>query len=393
MVVHFVELIDKANTFIGQNKSSGFEDPFTRNGVSMNSCSETDGTCAFTGGINDSGEDLLNVFQELGFGSSWVTEKKAVDVTSDLMLSTNILWYTAEHGEGQGLLDEQMSVNTWSHGLENLEGDAWFLGELVNCLFVFVGELDDLFVAESFDVVGLDDCVEDWEAMLDICSIVEFVDKDTGNFNFVSRSSSIDEIVEDIDFLLARNSTWWDSSRSFLDCPFLVVTEEAFTFFKVVWASALAKNAHSKVLLVFIMGVVEEWALDVLAAIASEVQLFELWEYSGSLGDNTSELDESIQMHLSQVPEFIFDWEVLDSDENEPVQLVVIWIKLTYQGASDLIEGHEHESWFFGEPNGKSWMLVTQVVEDNFETLLVVLAHFVDLFFIDERILIIFVIS
>lgn len=229
--------------------------------------------------------------------------------------------------------------------------------------------------------------------MLDICSIVEFIDKDTSNFNFVSWSCSIDEIVEDVNLLLARNSTWWDSSRSFLDCPFLVVTEETFTFFKVIWASTLAKNALAEILLGFIMGVVHEWTFDVLATIASKVQLFELWEYSSSLGDDTSELDKSIQMHLSQIPKFIFDWEVLNSDENLPVQFVIVWIKLTYQGSSDIIEAHKHESWFFSEPNGKSWILVTQMVEHNFETLLVVLAHFMDFLFIDKCFLIVFEVS
>ena len=393
LVVHFVKLIDEANSLVGQHESSGFEDPFTRNGVSMNSCCETNCTSALTGGIDDSGEDLLDVFQELGFGSSWITEEKTVDVTSDLMLSTNILWDTSEHGEGQSLLDEQMSVNAGSHGLENLQGDAWFLGEFIDLLLVFVGELNDLFIAESLDVVGLDDGVEDWEAVLDVGSVVEFVDEDTGDFNFVSWSCSIDEIVEDINLLLARNSTWWDSSRSLLDRPFLVVTEEASAFFEVIWASTLAKNALAEILLAFIVGVVHEWTFDVLATIASEVQLFQLWEDSSSLGDDTSELDESVQMHLSQIPEFVFNWEVLDSDENLPVQFVVVGIKLTYQGSSDIVEAHEHESRFFREPDGKSWVLVTQMVEHDFETLLVVLAHFVDFLFIDEGFLLVLEVS
>jgi hypothetical protein len=286
-----------------------------------------------------------------------------------------------------------MSVNAWSHRLENLLGDAWFLGEFLDFLLVFVGELNDLFIAESFDIVGLNDRVEDWEAMLDVCAVVEFVDKDTGDFNFVSWSCRIDEIVEDVNLLLARDSTWRDGSRSFLDGPFLVVTEETFTFLEVVWASTLAKDALAEILLGFIMGVVQEWTFDVLAAIASEVQLFQLWEYSRSLRDETSELDESVQMHLSQIPEFIFDWEVLDSHENLPVEFVVVGVKLTYQGAGDVVKAHKHERGLFREPDGEGWILVTQMVEDNLEALLVVLAHFVDFLFIDECVLLILVVS
>ena len=178
-----------------------------------------------------------------------------------------------------------------------------------------------------------------------------------------------------------------------MDRPFLVVTEEASAFFEVIWASTLAKNALAEILLGFIVGVVHEWTFDVLATIASEVQLFQLWEDSSSLGDDTSELDEGVQMHLSQIPEFVFNWEVLDSDENLPVQFVVVWIKLTYQGSSDIVEAHKHESGFFREPDGKSWVLVTQMVEHDFETLLVVLAHFVDFLFIDEGFLLVLEVS
>lgn len=286
-----------------------------------------------------------------------------------------------------------MSVNAWSHGLENSVGDTWFLRQFIDFLFIFIGELDNLFVAKSFDVVGLDDGVEDWEAVFDVCAVVEFVDEDTSNFNLVSWSCSINEIVEDVDLFLARNSAWWDGAGGLLDGPFLVVTEEAFALLDVVGASATADDTLAQVLFGFIVRVVQDRTLDVLAAIASEVALFELWEDGGSLGDDTPELNESIQVDLSKISELIFNWEVLYSHENLSVQFVVVWVKLGYQVSGDLIEADEHESWLFGEPNGKSWELVTQVVEDNLETLLVVLAHFVDFLLIDKCFLIVLVVS
>ena len=94
------------------------------------------------------------------------------------MLSTNILLDSSEHGEGQRFFDEQISVNAGSHGLENLQGDAWFLGEFMNLVFVFIGELNDFLIAESLEFVGLDDGVEDWESVLDVGSIFEFVYKE-----------------------------------------------------------------------------------------------------------------------------------------------------------------------------------------------------------------------
>jgi hypothetical protein len=66
--------------------------------------------------------------------------------------------------------------------------------------------------------------MEDWESVFDVSSIIKFVDENTCDFNFISRSSSINEIVEDENFLLSRDSTWWNRSRSLLNCPFLVVS-------------------------------------------------------------------------------------------------------------------------------------------------------------------------
>jgi hypothetical protein len=47
--------------------------------------SKPDSRSTFTSGVNASVEHLLDAFQELGLGDSWISEEKDVDITSDVM--------------------------------------------------------------------------------------------------------------------------------------------------------------------------------------------------------------------------------------------------------------------------------------------------------------------
>lgn len=168
-----------------------------------------------------------------------------------------------------------------------------------------------------------------------------------------------------------------------MDSPFLVVPVYRLIVLEVVWTLGLTDDALSKELLLLIYVVVEEWALQILALLAPEVHLLELWENSCSLGDDSSNLDERIQMHLPQVSEFVLDWEILDSYKNLIMDLVVIWINLNDNINGDLVDDLEHQLWLLGQPNSESWVFGTQVVEDDLEALLVVLAHFMNLLLIE----------
>ena len=79
----------------------------------MHSSSQTDRTSSLSSSVDDSGEDLLYVLEELRLCSAWVSEKKAVDVASDFVLATNILGHSSKHSQRDGFLDELVSVDSW----------------------------------------------------------------------------------------------------------------------------------------------------------------------------------------------------------------------------------------------------------------------------------------
>lgn len=63
-----------------------------------------------------------------------------------------------------------------------------------------------------------------------------------------------------------------------------------------------------------------------ITAHAAEVHFGELRENSSSLCDYTLELDESVQVHLTEVTELVFDGKVTNTDENLVVNVAVIWV-------------------------------------------------------------------
>ena len=56
----------------------------------------------------------------------------------------------------------------------------------------------------------------------------------------------------------------------------------------------------------------EDWSLDV-SALASVEDATVLREHSSSLSNDTSDLDECIQMNLSEVSKLVLNWQVTDA--------------------------------------------------------------------------------
>ena len=127
----------------------------------------------------------------------------------------------------------------------------------------------------------------------------------------------------------------------------------------------------------------ESGSLDVLALHASVVHLNQLWEDSGSLGDDSSALDESIKMYLSQVSKLVLNWKIFDSDENLFGGVLVVRIHFRYELFSHCIEDWEHKCGLLCQPNGESRVHLTEIRENNFQRLQIVLTHLVDLVLID----------
>ena len=100
--------------------------------------------------------------------------------------------------------------------------------------------------------------------MLDVGSVIEFIDEDTSDFNLISWSCSINKIVKNEDFLLSWHSTWWYGSWGFLNGPFLIISVNRFVLLMNIWTFALANNTFSEELLLIVVVIVHNWAFKII---------------------------------------------------------------------------------------------------------------------------------
>ena len=81
MIVHFIKLINKADSSISEHQCSTFERPFSGLGVPPDGRRETTRGSSFSGRVDCPMECLFDGFQELRFCGSRVSEQKHVYVT------------------------------------------------------------------------------------------------------------------------------------------------------------------------------------------------------------------------------------------------------------------------------------------------------------------------
>jgi len=223
------------------------------------------------------------------------------------MLIINILWNTTKHCVCQTLLNEVMPIDTWSNRLVNYFSNVWFLWPIFYCFLIFIGKFNNLFISESNNVVCLDCCWEYWESMLHICIVFKNIFENTGNFNFITWSCWIYKIIQDENFFLSWNTTWRNRSRSFLNGPFLIIAIYTKVIFKIE-IFTLANITNSKHSFGFINWWSKMRSSLISTLITRKPHLFELGEYSGTLGHNTSNSNQSIQMWNSDIPYLVLNW-------------------------------------------------------------------------------------
>jgi len=114
-------------------------------------------------------------------------------------------------------------------------------------------------------------------------------------------------------------------------------------------------------LLIVFTSVVVEGSFNILANLAAFVLHLELGEHACSLGDDTSDLDEGVQVNLSKVSELVLYRKLLNSYEDLVVDLSVVGVNFLYKTESHLIHCWEHECRLLCQPNGNSGVLLTKV--------------------------------
>jgi hypothetical protein len=107
-------------------------------------------------------------------------------------------------------------------------------------------------------------------------------------------------------------------------------------------------------------------ALEV-TAYAAEVHFGELREDTSALCDYTSELDECVQVNLTEITELVFHREVANTDKYGLMDVAIVGVHLEDGVIGDFVQNREHDCGLFGQPDGERWLSAGQVPEVNFD--------------------------
>ena len=184
-----------------------------------------------------------------------------------------------------------MTVDRGSNRVDDLLANVGLSRQIPNLLLVLLGQLDDILVSETADVVCLNDGRENREAMLYVSEIVEPIDVDTCDLDLITRSRTVDLIVQDVHLLLSGNSPRWYSTRSLLNRHLLVVAIHSVNFVHCERPVTLAYDTLTQERFALIGVRVVDRSLNV-STTASVEDLRVLWEDTCALCHNTSNLDE-----------------------------------------------------------------------------------------------------
>ena len=157
-VVHLVELVDETGTLVGEDQRTALERPLARNRVFADARSETD--CGSTLTCCEHGPvcGFLDILEELRFCCTRVTKQKDIDITTNTVLSVDVLGNTAEEREGKGSLDILVTVNGGCDRLDDALANPIVSSESTDFFLILFSKAEGSeLVFLLVDVVGLQD--------------------------------------------------------------------------------------------------------------------------------------------------------------------------------------------------------------------------------------------
>lgn len=351
VLIHLIELIDEADAFVGKDESSTLKCPFSSDGVFVHTSCQTDSTCALSGRVNNSVVDLLDVLEELRLGGTGVTEEEHVDVATNPMFLVHILGLASEHSQQKTFLDELMAVDGWSNGSNKALGNVLLAASITDFVLLLIGQLHNILVTLTLQVVDLNDCLEDRESVLDVCKVIVPVDVDSVDFNFITGTGNVDKIMQDEDLFLTGNTTGWHRAWCLLDRQLLIVTVDSLDLINSVGSARLAHDTDGQTFLSLIWVCVKDRSLCV-ATLTLEEHFGVLGENLSALGNHALELNQCVEMHLAQLTKLVLNGQLVNTHVDFSMELLrVVRVDLLNNLTCHSVEDRQHMSGLLSEPN------------------------------------------
>jgi len=98
LIVHLIELVDEAQPLVSEDERATLQRPLTSDRVLVHARRQTHCGGTLASGVHAAVEDLLDVLKELRLGSTGVSKKQHIDITTNSVLSVDVLGLTSKHG-------------------------------------------------------------------------------------------------------------------------------------------------------------------------------------------------------------------------------------------------------------------------------------------------------
>lgn len=223
MLVHLVKFVNQANTFVSQHQCSSFQLPLISRVISLDTRSQTHSRCSLSSCVDRPEEDLLDAFEELRLSDSWISEQQDVDVPSYAMGSLDHSFHASEHGHRECPFDVVVPVDRRRNGPVNELIQILRLCKLGYFLLQSRIDFHVIIVQHLGDTVGLDESVEQREALSDIQRKLVSIDVNPRYLDVISRPRHIDIVPEQHNLLASGNTARQHLRRRFLDGNPLVI--------------------------------------------------------------------------------------------------------------------------------------------------------------------------
>lgn len=127
VLAHLVELIDTADSHVGQDQSPSLKEDLIGHWVHDDGCGQPHTGTALPSGIDPSWGHMRNVLQQLRFSNPWIPDQSDVDLPSDPQVVVSDLGDASHHQQQKRLLDRIHSIDLRRNGTRHL------LEELIFC--------------------------------------------------------------------------------------------------------------------------------------------------------------------------------------------------------------------------------------------------------------------
>lgn len=174
-----------------------------------------------------------------------------------------------------------------------------------------------VLILDPLDVVGLDDGREDGQPMADVEPHGVLIHVDANQVDLVPRPGHIDVIAQQHHLLLPGNTPGRHLVRRLLYGHHLVVPVHRAGLVDQEGPIGLAARALAQSDVLDVVEVVHvEVLLELAAPVAPERDLFQLAVDYGAFGDHAGDVDQLVQVDVTQVAQLVLDRHRLDLDED-----------------------------------------------------------------------------